>query len=53
MTMKKYIFICILAFCMVLAVGKASGQYIFGAQEYLVYATVIDDWYAGNQGRVV
>lgn len=51
--MKKYILVGVLALCMVLGGVCASAQHIFGAQEYLVYATVIDDWYADNQARLI
>jgi len=51
--MNKYILLLVLACFTLIIFPVANAQYIFGAPEYLVYATVVDDWYANNQGKLV
>ena len=50
--MKKYLFLFILAISLITIAASAATKYILGPEEYLVYATLIDDWYVNDQSEL-
>ena len=51
--MRKYLCLFVLAIFTFVTLGNAFGQYIFGPQEYMVYATLIEDWYDQDAGQLI